>query len=141
MGWEIQYFSVNSAVLFITPRHYMTNIRNFLGVTWNLVELSHNFRVNDSCSLQSPVCVEEIQPLFSNNDEITVRNVKNMDSKEEYGTYNPDTLEENPIELLSTLRGSSSTDTNILEQTEVQDDREEIRTGNVYLQQESFAYS
>jgi hypothetical protein len=36
--------------------------------------------------------------------------VKNMDSKEEFGTYNSNTLEENSSELLSTLRGSSSTD-------------------------------
>jgi hypothetical protein len=77
--------------------------------------------------------VEEIQPLFSNNDEITFSSVKNMDSKEEFGSYNPDTLEENPIEVLSTLRGISSTDINILEQTEGQVDREEIRTVNVYL--------
>jgi len=36
--------------------------------------------------------------------------VKNMGSKEEFGTYNPNTLEENPSELLSALRGSSFTD-------------------------------
>jgi hypothetical protein len=85
--------------------------------------------------------VEEIQPLFSNNDEITVSSGKNMGSKEEFGAYNPDTLDENPIEVLSTLRGSSSTDINILEQTEVQDDREEIRTVNVCLEEERAAYS
>jgi hypothetical protein len=43
--------------------------------------------------------------------------------------------------VLSPLRGSSSTDINILEQTEVQDDREEIRTVNVYLEQERAASS
>jgi hypothetical protein len=37
--------------------------------------------------------VEEIWPLFSNNDEITVSTIKNMDSQEEFGTYNPDTLQ------------------------------------------------
>lgn len=104
-------------------------------MTWNIIELSHNVHVNDSCLVQSPVCVEEIQPLFSNNDEITVSSVKNMDSK-----GNPDTLEENPIEVLSTLRGSHSTDVNILEQTKVQDDREEIRTVHVYLEQGRAAY-
>jgi len=110
-------------------------------VTRTIIELSRNIHANDSCSLRSPVCVEEIQPLFSNNDEITFSIVKNMDSKEKFGTYKPDTLEKNPIEVLSTLRASSSTDVNILEQTEVQDDREEIRTVNVYLEQERAACS
>jgi hypothetical protein len=36
--------------------------------------------------------VEEIQPLFSNNDQTTVSSVKNMDNKEEIGTYNSDTV-------------------------------------------------
>jgi len=57
------------SVLFIAPRHYMTNIKNFLRVIQNIIELSHNIHANDSCSLQSPVRVEEIQPLFSNNDQ------------------------------------------------------------------------
>jgi len=36
--------------------------------------------------------VEEIQSLLSKNDQITVSRVKNMDSKEEIGTYNSDTV-------------------------------------------------
>lgn len=70
----------------------MTNIKNFLGVIQNIIELSHNIHANDSCSLQSPVTVEEIQSLLSKNDQITVSRVKNMDSKEEIGTYNSDTV-------------------------------------------------
>jgi len=38
----------------------MTNIKNFFGVTQNIIELSHNILANDSCSLQSPIRVEGI---------------------------------------------------------------------------------
>ena len=61
----------------------------------------------------SCLCVEEIQPLFWNN-EITVSSVKNMDNKEEFGTYSSDVLEENPNEVLPTLGRTSTTDINIL---------------------------
>jgi len=45
-----------------------------------------------------------------NKSSDTVNSVKNMDSKEDFGTYNPDTLEDNPSEVQG---GSNMTGTDL----------------------------
>jgi transcription elongation factor Elf1 len=89
--------------------------------------------------LKSPVCVKEIQPLFSNNDKVVGNGVINMDIGEKLGTWKLDTLENNPNDALPIPEDSEaekgSADRNIQRQNE-HGDMEEMRVVDVHIKPE-----
>jgi hypothetical protein len=90
-------------------------------------------------SLKSSVCVKQIQPLFSSNDEVVDNGLANMDSREMLGTWKPDTLGDNPNDMLPIPEASEaekdSSNKNIQRRSE-QGDTEEIRMVDIHIEPE-----